>query len=109
MKTSELIAKAREYLWDGLDDFDLDSDNTNSKTEFICYAMLKASRYPTDFALAQTFRDDIEVRMYPWNNLASWLRYKAEIPDKDLTYPNVQAHRLAWMNKLIKEYKSKGD
>lgn len=106
MKTSELIAKAREYLWDGLDDSDIAFD---SKTEFICYSMLKASRYPADFALAQTFRDDIEVRMYPWNNLFSWLVYEAKIPIEHQTHPNVQAHRLAWMNKLIKEFKAKGD
>lgn len=106
MKTSELIAKAREYLWDGLDDSDLAS---NSKTEFICYAMLRAANHRADKALAQTFRDDIEERMYPWNNLFSWLVHEAKIPIKHQTHPNVQAHRLAWMNKLIKEYKAKGD
>ena len=106
MKTSELIAKAKQHLWDGLDDSNLALD---SKTEFICYAMVRAAKRPFEYALAQTFRDDIEVRLGPWNNLWSWLVYEAAIPTKDLTYPNVQAHRLAWMNKLIKEYKAKGD
>ena len=107
MKTSELITKAKKYLWDGLDDFELEFPG--KKTEFICYAMVRAANRPSEHALAQTLRDDIEVRMHPWNNVWSWLVHEARIPTKNLTHPNVQAHRLAWMNKLIKEYKAKGD
>lgn len=39
----------------------------------------------------------------------AWLQHGANIPYKDLTPDRVQAHRLAWMNLLIKEYKAKGD
>ena len=107
MKTSELITKAKKYLWDGLDDFELEF--AGNKTEFICYAMVRAANKPSEDGLAQTFRDDIEVRMHPWTNLWSWLECEAAIPRKNLTHPAVQAHRLAWMNKLIKEYKAKGN
>jgi hypothetical protein len=105
VKTSELIAKAKKYLWDGLDDSELNFP----VTEFICYAVKRAANRPSEYGLAQTFRDDIEVRMHPCNNLWSWLVHEARIPTKDLTHLTVQAHRLAWMNQLINEYKAKGD
>ncbi len=103
MKTSELIKQAKELLWDGKDECE------DCKEEFICYALLHASSNRFQMELSQRIRDDIEVRLHPWNNLYSWLRYEANISEKDLTYKRVQAHRLAWMNKLIKEYKAKGD
>lgn len=103
MKSSELIKQAKELLWDGGD------DTEHCKDEYICYALLHAASTPSQGRLAQRIRDSIEVRLHPWNNLYSWLRYEANIPDKMLTNERVQAHRLAWMNKLIKEYKAKGD
>ena len=103
MKTSELITKAKNHLWDGV------CDEESGKHEFICYAVLYASETPKDGELAQRFRDDLEMRLHPWNNLYSWLRYEANIPSKDLTYIRVQKHRLKWMDKLSKQYKAKGD
>lgn len=105
MKSSELLEKAKKYLWDGI------GDETGDETgyAFICYAILHAASTPSQIGLAQKVRDAIEVRLHPWNNLHSWLRYEAGIPEKMLTQERVQAHRLAWMNKLIKEYKAKGD
>jgi len=110
VKTSELIAKSKKYLWDGKDDYELNCD----KSEYICYAILYAARNHGGrkqilFDTYQRCRDVIEARLFPWNNLDSWLQYRAGIPGTELTPDRVQKHRLKWMNKLIKEYKAKGD
>ena len=114
MKTSELIAKARKYLWDGEDDRDLD-DPKKHKSEFICFALSNVQRFDLQKTQAPLLKivcktkDMIEARLFPWNNMDAWLQHGANIPYKDLTPDRVQAHRLAWMNLLIKEYKAKGD
>lgn len=103
MKTSELITKAKNYLWDGV------CDESSTKQEFICHAVRNASKTYIDAKKAEKFRGDLEMRLHPWNNMYSWLRWEANISDKDLTHIRVQEHRLKWMDKLIKEYKAKGD
>jgi hypothetical protein len=108
VKTSELIAKGKKYLWDGKDDYELDCD----KSEYICYAILYAAKNQQKqyvLNMHQRCRDVIEARLFPWNNLNVWLQYGAGIPGTELTTERVQKHRLKWMNRLIKEYKAKGD
>lgn len=110
MKTSELIDRSRKYLWDGKCDSDLDW----GKSEYVCFAILYAAREHGGrkqilLDLHQQCRDVIEARLFPWNNLEAWLEHGANIPAKELTHERVQKHRLKWMNKLIKEYKAKGD
>ncbi len=106
MRTSQLIEKAKRHLWDGKDDYELEYIDI---TEYICFAILYAARIHRCLELHQECRDLIEARLFPWNNLDSWLQHGAGIPSTELTQERVQAHRLKWMNKLIKEYKAKGD
>ena len=114
MKTSELLITAKEYLWDGKDDNQLE-DLSQHKTEYICFAITNARHFELNlseapiYKLVRKTRDMIEERLFPWNNMAAWLQHGACIPPEDLTPDRVQAHRLAWMNELINEYKAKED
>lgn len=106
MKTSELIEEAKWHLWDGKCEYDLENGGI---TEYICFAILYAARTHRCIDLHQQCRDVIEARLFPWNNLDAWLQHGIGIPAKELTAERVQKHRRKWMNKLIKEYKAKGD
>ena len=114
MKTSELLTKAKKYLWDGKDFRDLD-DPSAHKSEYICFALSNVQRFELDlskpmiYKLIHKTRYMIEQRLFPWNNMEAWLKYGAKIPWEKLTQGRVQKHRLKWMNQLIKEYKAKGD
>lgn len=114
MKTSELLTAAKKYLWDGQDDNQLE-DLSEHKSEYICFAIsnvrhfeLNLSEAPIYWLIRKT-RDMIELRLFPWNNMDAWLLRGACIPPEQLTPDRVQAHRLAWMNLLIEEFKAKGD
>lgn len=110
MKISELLTEAKKYLWDGKDEKELERLD---KSEYICFAILSAARNnPNEIANHATYlrcRRVIEARLFPCNGFYSWLHYEAKIPQTMLTQERVQAHRLAWMNKLIKEFKAKED
>jgi len=106
MRTSQLIEKAKKHLWDGKYEYALEHIDI---TEYICFAILYAARTHDCIELHQQCRDVIEARLLPWNNLDAWLQHGIGIPAKELTAERVQKHRRKWMNKLIKEYKAKGD
>lgn len=114
MKTSELLTAAKKYLWDGKNDADLEDLNQH-KTEYICFAITNVRHFELDvteapiYKLVRKTRDMIEQRLFPCNTMESWLFRETYVPLKDLTPDRVQAHRLAWMNLLIKEFKAKGD
>lgn len=112
MKTSTLIAKGKKYLWDGKDNKLLDLDVNPSA--FICFAVLYAARdEPKNRRAAldchEQLRAAIEARLFPWISLEAWLLHSAGIRSEAMTSERVQKHRLEWMNRLIKEYKAKGD
>ena len=110
MKTSELLTEAKKYLWDGEDEKELERLD---KSEYICFAILSAARNsPTETEDHSTYlrcRKVIERNLFPHNCVETWLLRSAGIPPKEMTHKRIQAHRLAWMNLLIKEFKAKGD
>lgn len=114
MKTSELLITAKKYLWDGKDCTQLE-DLSQHKTEYICFAITNARHFELNlpevphFKLVRKTMNMIEERLFPWNNMESWLLRRCGIPPEDLKPDRVQAHRLAWMNQLINEFKAKGD
>ena len=111
MKTSEIIEKARPYLWDG------DLKTYGDKEEFLCHAIVRGNRggrwdHRAPLAVEGRLievRSVIEERLHPYCTLDSWLLRRAGVAMKDLTSSNVQKHRWQWMEKLIVEFKRKGD
>lgn len=77
------------------------------KDWFICFALRLAAMAPeskiSQRSLTAT-RDIINRRLEGYNSLPLWLRHKAKIPTKSLTFNKVQAHRHAWLQSLIKEF-----
>lgn len=110
MKISELLTEAKKYLWDGKDEKELERLD---KSEYICFAILSAARNsPNEVENHSTYlrcRRVIEASLFPHNCVETWLLRSAGIPAKEMTNKRIQAHRLAWMNMLIKEFKAKGD
>jgi hypothetical protein len=125
MKTSELLTRAKKYLWDG-------KRAELQKTGYICHAINEATRDFKDAlgqrcALGSISRDEYHkqygaictkyqhIREYISNQLAGkdsvclWLHYKADIPAYDLTHVNVQEYRHRWLDHLIAEFEQKGD
>lgn len=86
----ELLKHAKKNLCDGTD------PNLN-KSEYICFAL------PFTYT-ANELKIEIHNRLAPHNNVWSWLHKKVGIPQRYLNQRNVQAHRLAWINKLIEEF-----
>ena len=114
VKTSEVLTAAKKYLWDGKDATEFE-DLIKPKTEFICSTITYAMRFELGGSSAPLVKlkhktmDIITNRLLPWNNMESWLEYAAHVPKEHLIPVLVQAHRLAWMNQLINEFKAKGD
>lgn len=110
MKTSELLTEAKKYLWDGEDEKELERLD---KSEYICFAILSAARNSSNERANHEIyfqcRKVIESSLFPHNCVETWLLRSAGIPPKEMTHKRIQAHRLAWMNLLIKEFKAKGD
>ena len=110
MKTSELLTEAKKYLWDGKDPRELEKLDTS---EYICFAILFAARESSNeranHAIYLRCRKVIEKRLFPNNCLETWLWRSGNIPLKEITHQRLQAHRLAWMDLLIKEFKALED
>lgn len=120
LTTSQLLTEAKKYLWDGRLRND-DEETYSHQKEYICHAIdrvkmlqgferVDAYKY---HALIRTINDRLVVRrcngQFSQETFKSWLRESAGISWDDLLPIPVQAHRLAWMNLLIAEYKAKGD
>lgn len=77
------------------------------KDWFICLALRLAAMAPeskiSQRSLTAT-RAIINRRLEGYDTLPLWLEHKAKIPTKLLTFNNVQAHRHAWLQSLIKEF-----
>lgn len=109
MKTSEILEKAKAFLWDGISHIGLD------KEVYICWALREVLPLAPECENDETFRkirslqEEIENRLGPGNaTLEIWLERKLG-EDFIFSKKAIQAHRLAWMNLLIEEYKQKGD
>ena len=98
MKKSEMLRKAKRFLWDGV------SENTG-KTVYICYAL----GYAVGDKQAQPLCNIIHERLEAYPTLFAWLRYKCNIPWEQLKDKAVQKHRYQWVDMLIEEFEAKGD
>jgi hypothetical protein len=119
LKTSILIGNGLAYLWDGTETSDVRQER---KEEYLCHAIIRAARggayewmLPKHRAetivevRVRAVKDMIEKRLFPYNNLAAWLRRVGGVPDADLTDLNLQKHRKQWAQRMIAEFKRKGD
>lgn len=80
----------KKYLWDGR--------SSGCLTPYICWALADSEhRY------ALVAQDVIEKRLMGHPTVSSWLR-SVGVPPEDLTGKRLQAHRHAWVNKLIEEF-----
>jgi hypothetical protein len=119
LKTSILIRDGLAYLWDGTETSEVRQER---KEEYLCHAITRAARggshqWMLDKHRAETIvevrvravRDMIEKRLFPYNNLAAWLQFCGDARSADLTDLNLQKHRKQWANRMIAEFKRKGD
>ena len=83
---------AKSNLWDGEPSFYVD------KFTFICNALM-FSKHEAWYAA----REVIKARLLPFHCLTSWLEHKG-IDAKDYPPECLQAHRHAWLDKLIAEF-----
>jgi hypothetical protein len=94
MKTSTVLTEAKKLLWNGYGPLD-------GKPAHICLAIISVDNKSKALK-------EIQRRLGKSISLSVWLFDKG-IEYKEMSRRKLQAHRLAWMNLLIDEYKSKGD
>lgn len=97
LKTSEILTRAKKRLWDG---------SNGRGTPYICCAVKEVSPRSER---SRRLRDEIAKSLHPSSTLRTWLSVVARVPREQLTTENVQRHRLQWVDRMIKEYKAKGD
>lgn len=111
LKTSNIIRKAKTYLWNGA------GDQGQHKEEYICFAVTSAIRNgvwgvnasPEAEQRASEIRAMIESRLAPFISLESWLMKVGNVPRSALNSRRLQEHRRQWMDMLIAEFEAKGD
>jgi len=94
---ADVFHKAKDYLWDG-------KGLMFGQNEFICHAI---SRTRTDWYARREARKIVMKRIYPFYTFDSWLSQQPSVKHKDMTVERVQAHRRAWLNKLVAEFSKK--
>ena len=93
---ADAFRQAKKYLNKG--DFGF-------KTKYICYALDDAYvNGKIDRNTHKKARNIIRERLYPYDELITWLMLSAGIPTEQLTNSNMQKYRHAWLNLLIKEF-----
>jgi hypothetical protein len=110
MKSSELLHKAKKYLWNG-------KSRQNNKTQYICHALedvvnnLKViPAYRLSYMeKVKDIQREIVSRLEPYDSMLDWLTTKGKVPHSQISNSAMQAHRFAWLDVLIEEYKAKGD
>ena len=111
MKTSNVLTHAKKHLTrsysEGRDNWHLQ--------KFICLAIGQAAKYNkriTD-ANVERCRNMIESRLEGFPSLEGWLEFKGCLSSQqwldDDTKDQIQAHRHAWLNQMIAEFKAKKD
>ena len=95
---AKIYREAQEYLWNGKGEIPID------KQECICAAILYHRKTSGKRRMALAAVGIIMRRLGTWIYVTNWLRMEAGIPNKDLTYPKVQAYRKAWMQELHEEF-----
>lgn len=116
VKTSELLTKAKPFLWDGTNK----GWGTDIRMD-ICYATRSAEaatlhRLPKPskaearaaYKAARIARRHIHNALSPHDTLTDWLR--DNVPEaRNASAVQLQAYRLRWLNHLISHFKAKGD
>lgn len=102
MKTSELLRKARRYLWDGK------GKQKPKQCSGLCVAILLAETHIT-YPMGRDIRNRIIKSLGRHIYVVGWLEHKARVPRRLLTAENVQEYRHRWLDALIAEYEARGD
>ncbi len=103
-KSSVILRKAKEKLWDGV-------VYPQSGTQFICHAIVKTNPHPLKGKVGRVLKE-IERRLYPQYTVEHWLQARGYIPHGLITTSKrkkIQQYRHAWIDSLIAEYEAKGD
>jgi hypothetical protein len=111
MKTSEVFKKVKENL---AKDFK-ETCNSPTKEKFICIAITTAAAYTKRMTNGDIERCTgiVESRLEHDYTMEGWLESKGCVNNYFLcdraTKDRIQAHRHAWVDMLIAEFKAKGD
>ena len=98
MKKSEMLRKAKGFLWDGVSE-------KKGKVTCICWALEKTVGDKHSEPLCNII--GARLGMHP--TVTAWLYHECNIPIGQLTPKVVQKHRHTWVNVLIQEFEAKGD
>ena len=103
-----VLELSKKYLWDGVCQYYAGYGNMEciptGNTEYICHALDKASNNNLEYRdSVEKIKSIISKRLGKYETLIEWLKENG-VDNVNLTYLNVQAHRLAWINLLIKEF-----
>ena len=102
MKTSEILTKAKKYLWDGKSRWYAWGNHESH----ICFAICRA--FP-DENMTMRVTDMIMERIQPYGSASSWLRNAVGSQSVAAGYTAIQQWRHAWVDQMIEEFKAKGD
>jgi hypothetical protein len=92
-----LLKAAKGSLWDG-------TPGIYGKHTYICLSVREAQLDGVCLLKdSKALCDEIDRRMAPHITLRQWLKSQG-IPTEELDFIPLQAHRLAWINLLIKEF-----
>lgn len=108
MKASEIIRKAKKHLWNGK------GRELVDKEEFVCHAIDKVANNSSGdeavYDAACLVKRLIQKQIHPHCTVFLWLYCKCSVPMHEIKdTQRMQAYRLAWMDRLIAEFKAKGD
>jgi len=110
MKTSEVLTHAKKHLARNHDEI----LNTHQQ-KYICLAIEKAARRNVRITAGDVAIccDIISSRMDRYGSLEGWLAlhgcFDLHQPISISTKDQIQAHRHAWLDQMIAEFKAKGD
>jgi hypothetical protein len=95
-----LLNAAKDELWPGVGPY-------GNKDIYICHCIDIAANlfYPDLESQANCLIELIQSRLGKYNStVTEWLHREHNIPLSEFNDEAVQAHRLAWLNLLIKEF-----
>lgn len=115
MKTSNVLKHAKRHLATTHDE-KYDYMTRTGKEKFICIAIMTAANHTKRITAADIDRCRfmVESRLRGNDTMESWLQRQGCLPMvwglvDHATKNRIQAHRHAWLDRLITEFKSKGD
>ena len=107
MKPSELLQLTLTHLWDGND-----TEDSKHKVTFVCLALMVAIGRPINIPQDSPYwivRSHITTLLGGNAFLETWLINNKFVTGYELQDTRrLQATRIAWVNNMIKHFKSKG-